>query len=116
MQLIGAGVKTGAKVDKFKELKLTKEKLPNVNCPAIKESPVSIECKVEEIRKLGSHHMFIAKVLSINAKEDYIDKSGAFDITKCNLIAYANGKYFSLGKQIGKFGFSVKKEGKKHGK
>lgn len=48
----GAGVKTGAKVDKFKEMKLTKEKLNFVKSPGIKESPVSIECKVKEIRKL----------------------------------------------------------------
>lgn len=108
----GAGVKTGAKVDKFKEMKLTKEKLQFVKCPGIKESPVSIECKVKEIKELGSHHMFIAEVLSINADEKYIDENGAFDITKCNLISYANGKYFSLGKQIGKFGYSVQKKKK----
>lgn len=46
------GVKTGAKVDKFKEMKLTKEKLNFVNSPGIKESPVSIECKVKEIKEL----------------------------------------------------------------
>ena len=48
----GVGVKTGAKVDKFKEMKLTKERLNFVNCPGIKESPVSIECKVKEIKEL----------------------------------------------------------------
>ena len=103
------GVKSGANVDKFKEMKLTKEKANFVRSPQIKESPVSIECKLKEIKELGSHHMFIAEVLSINAKEEYIDEKGAFDITKCNLVAYANGKYFSLGKNLGKFGFSVKK-------
>ena len=103
------GVKTGANVDKFKEMKLTKEKLKHIHCPGIKESPVTIECKVSEIKNLGSHDMFIADVLSIDADEKYIDENGAFDITKCNLISYANGKYFSTGKQIGKFGYSVKK-------
>ena len=103
------GVKTGAKVDKFKEMHLTKEKANFVKCPLIKESPVSIECKVKEIKKIGSHDMFIAEVLSIDADEKYIDERGAFDITKCDLIAYVNGKYFTLGKQIGKFGYSVQK-------
>ena len=107
------GVKTGAKVDKFKEMKLHKEKAKFVKCPLIKESPVSIECKVKEIKELGSHHMFIAEVLCINADEKYIDKNGAFDISKCNLIAYANGGYYSLGKKIGKFGFSVMKKNNK---
>lgn len=103
------GVKTGAKVDKFKEMKLTKEKAKNVKCPVIKESPVAIECKVKEIKELGSHHMFIAEILSIDVDNKYIDEKGAFDITKCDLITYANGKYFSLGKQVGKFGYSVEK-------
>ena len=102
------GVKTGAKVDKFKEMKLTKEKANFVNCPMIKESPVSVECKVKEIRELGSHHMFVAEILGINADEKYINENGAFDISKCD-----------LGKKIGRFGFSVqkkKKTAKKSGK
>lgn len=113
------GVKTGAKVDKFKEMKLTKEKANFVNCPMIKESPVSVECKVKEIRELGSHHMFVAEILGINADEKYINENGAFDISKCDLIAYSNGNYYSLGKKIGRFGFSVqkkKKTSKKSGK
>ena len=107
------GVKTGAKVDKFKEMNLHKEKAKYVKCPMIKESPVSIECKVKEIKELGSHHMFIAEVLAINADETYINEKGAFDISKCDLIAYANGHYFSLGKKLGKFGFSVQKKKKR---
>ena len=106
------GVKSGKNVDKFKEMHLTKQKANFVNCPMIEESPVSIECKVKEIKKLGSHDMFIAEILSIDAEEIYIDKKGAFDITKCNLITYANGKYFTLGKQVGKFGYSVQKKRK----
>lgn len=103
------GVKTGAKVDKFKEMKLHKEKANFVKCPMIKESPVSVECRVTEIKELGSHHMFVADVLAINADEKYINEKGAFDISKCDLIAYSNGHYYSLGKKIGKFGYSVQK-------
>ena len=107
------GVKTGAKVDKFKAMKLTKQKCEFVSAPAIKESPVSIECRVTDIKEFGSHHTFIADVLSIDADEKYIDEKGAFDISKCNLIAYANGGYYELGKKVGKFGYSVEKKKKK---
>ena len=107
------GVKTGAKVDKFKEMHLTKEECQFVSAPAIKESPVSIECKVTDIKEFGSHHMFIADVMSIDADEKYINEKGSFDISKCNLIAYANGGYYELGRKIGKFGFSVEKKKKK---
>lgn len=106
------GVKTGANVDKFKEMNLTKETAKYVKCPMIKECPVSVECRVKEIKELGSHHMFIAEVLGINADEKYIDGKGAFDISKCDLITYSNGKYYALGKQLGKFGFSVRKKKK----
>ena len=107
------GVRSGKDYDKFKEMKLTKEKANHVKCPIIKESPVAVECKVKEIKEYGSHHVFIAEVLSIDADEKYIDEKGAFDISKCNLIAYANGGYYSLDKKIGKFGFSVEKKKKK---
>ena len=107
------GVRSGRQVDKFKEMHLTKEKANHVKCPIIKESPVAVECKVKEIRELGSHHMFIAEVLSIDADDKYIDEKGAFDISKCDLIAYSNGGYYSLDKKIGKFGFSVEKKKKK---
>lgn len=113
MQQTGVGVKSGRDVDKFKEMKLTKEKCNFVSCPSIKESPVSIECRVKEIKELGSHNMIIAEVLSINADEKYIDENGAFDISKCNLIAYANGKYFKLEKKLRKIWlFSSKKQKK----
>lgn len=104
------GVKSGANVDKFKEMKLTKEKANFIKCPLIKESPVSLECKVEKIVELGSHTMFVARVLSIDADEQYIDEKGAFDISKCKLMAYVNGGYYALGKKLGKFGFSVQKK------
>ena len=107
------GVRSGAKYDKFKEMNLTKEKAEFVKAPLIKESPVSVECKIVEEKNYGSHTMFIAEVLSIDAEEKYMDENGAFDISKCNLIAYANGGYYPLGKKIGKFGYSVEKKANK---
>ena len=104
------GCRSGKDYDKFKEMNLTKEKANFVKCPLIKESPVSVECKVKEIKELGSHHMFVAEVLSIDADDKYIDENGAFDISKCDLISYANGGYYTQGEKIGKFGFSVQKK------
>ena len=107
------GVRSGAKFDKFKEMHLNKEKADFVKCPMIKESPVSVECKVIEEKNYGSHTQFVAEVLAIHADDQYIDKNGAFDISKCNLISYSNGGYYAQGKKVGKFGFSVQKKKKR---
>ena len=104
------GVKSGRDVDKFKECSLTKEPAVNVNVPMIKESPVNIECKVERIDELGSHHMFVAKVLTVHADEKYMDEKGKFDLSKADLIVYSHGEYHSMGEKLGTFGYSIKKK------
>lgn len=104
-----AGVRSGKNIDKFKTLNLTKEKATIVKCPMIKESPVSIECKVIEIKEMGSHDMFLAEIVAVNVDEKYMDEKNRFDMDRCNIIAYSHGQYYALGKKIGKFGFSVKK-------
>ena len=104
------GVKSGRDVNKFRELNLTPEKATMVNAPMVKESPVSIECRVIEIRPLGSHHMFLSQVLAVNADPAYIDKkTEAFHLEKARPVAYSHGKYYELGGLIGKFGWSVQK-------
>lgn len=105
-----SGVRTGRKEDKFKKLGLTKEKAENVNVPLIKESPVCLECKVEKVIELGSHDMFIAKIISVDVDEKYLNEDNKFDMRKCDLVAYSHGQYYSLGDQLGKFGFSVEKK------
>ena len=106
------GVKSGRDVDKFKECNLTKEDAVYVNVPIIKESPVNIECKVERIEELGSHHMFIAKVLAVHANEKYMDEKGKFELSKADLIVYSHGEYYSMGEKLGTFGYSIKKQKK----
>ena len=104
------GVKSGKEINKFKQLKLTPLKGEHVSAPLIKESPVNIECRVTERKALGSHDMFLAKVLCIHADQQYIDKKGAFDLAAAQLICYSHGKYYLLGKELGHFGFSVRKK------
>ncbi|MGM9971801.1 MAG: flavin reductase family protein [Anaeroplasmataceae bacterium] len=104
------GVKSGRDVDKFKEAQLTPLASKYVSAPSILESPLSIECEVVEIKPLGSHDMFIAKVLGVSIDDKYMDESGRFCLNESNLITYSHGEYFTLGKNIGKFGFSVKKK------
>ncbi len=105
------GVRSGRDYNKFKEMKLTPAKAMMVNAPIIEESPVNIECEVTEIKELGSHDMFLAKVVNIQADDQYVDdKTGAFDMQAAELIAYSHGHYYKLGDRIGKFGWTVQKK------
>lgn len=104
------GVKSGRDIDKFAQMKLTKGKAQTVNVPVIEESPVNIECKVTQMLELGSHDMFLAEVTAVLADEKYMDESGKFDLNASNLVAYSHGQYFTLGENIGKFGYSVQKK------
>ncbi|MDY4789632.1 MAG: flavin reductase family protein [Bacteroidales bacterium] len=108
------GVKSGRDFDKFKETKLTPVKASVVNAPMIMESPLNIECEVVEIKELGSHDMFIAKVVNINADDKLINpKTNSFELEKANLLAYSHGKYYTIGEKLGFFGYSVQKKKKK---
>lgn len=106
------GVRSGKDVDKFKEMNLTKEKADFVKAPMIAESPVSIECRVKEVKELGSHHMFLAEVLAVHAEEAYMDKNNKFQLNKSHPLVYSHGEYLGLGKSLGTFGYSVKKRKK----
>lgn len=103
------GVRSGRDVDKFKEMKLTPLKSSRISAPGIAESPVNIECRVVEVKELGSHDMFIARVEAVTVDERFMDESGRFKLDDARLVAYSHGEYFELGEKIGKFGFSVAK-------
>ncbi len=104
------GVRSGKDVDKWKETGLTRGKAEKLSfAPVIQESPVNIECKVCEVKELGSHHMFLAEVLAVQAEESYMKQNGKFELNASGLLAYSHGEYFSLGKDLGRFGWSVKK-------
>lgn len=105
------GVRSGRDYDKFDNMKLTPQKAEMIQAPMIKESPLCIECKVKEVISLGSHDMFIANVVNIQADKRYIDpKTDTFYLAKAKLIAYSHGHYYKLGEEIGKFGWTVKKK------
>lgn len=107
------GVKSGRDVDKWKAMKLTPGKAEALTyAPLIQESPVNIECRVTEVKELGSHHMFLAEVQAVHVDPAYMTESGKFELNRTGLVAYSHGTYLELGDMIGTFGYSVKKRKK----
>lgn len=103
------GVKSGKDVDKWKEMGLTPGKASKVHTPIIQECPVNIECRVTEVKHLGSHDMFLAEVVAVDVEESYMNETGKFELNTTGLMAYSHGEYRELGEKIGTFGYSVKK-------
>lgn len=106
------GVRSGRDVDKFAQMKLTPVSVDGVDVPAIAESPVNLACRVTQIIPLGSHDMFLAEIVSVTVDERYMDEKGTFHLNDAGLVAYSHGTYFKLGKELGTFGFSVRKKKK----
>lgn len=105
------GVRSGKDVDKWKETGLTRGKAEKLSyAPVIAESPVNLECRVTEVKKLGSHDMFLAEVVAVQVDEKYLDENGKFCLNETGLMAYSHGEYLSLGEKLGTFGYSVKKK------
>lgn len=103
------GVKSGRDVDKFKEMNLTALPADKVKAPLIAESPVNLECKVTEVIPLGSHDMFLAEVVAVHVDDKYMDEKGKFHLEQAEPIVYSHGAYLETGKQLGTFGYSVRK-------
>ena len=103
------GVKSGRDMDKWAAAKLTREKADIVSAPMIKESPVNIECKVTEKKELGTHVMFLAEVVAVHADDKYMDDKNKFRLEDAKPLVYSHGTYYSMGKELGTFGYSVRK-------
>lgn len=103
------GVRSGRDYDKFQEMHLTPSFDEETGCAMIEESPVNIVCRVTEIKELGSHDMFLAEVVNVYVDDKYMDEKGKFHLNSTDLIAYSHGAYFTLGQQLGTFGYSVMK-------
>lgn len=110
------GVVSGRNLDKFAGTGLTPAPGLKVKCPIVLECPLNIECRVRKTVELGSHTMFLAEVAAIQVSSEWIDSKGRLRLDKGGLLAFAHGEYFALGRSLGRFGFSVRKRRRSHGK
>ena len=104
------GVRSGRDTDKFAHCGLTPEAAEPLQCPAIGESPVQLLCKVTQVLPLGSHDMFLARIVGVQVAPALLDRQGKLHLDRANLLAYAHGEYFALGEKLGSFGYSVRKK------
>ena len=104
--------RSGKDIDKFQACHFTPEPAQTVSAPLIAECPVSLECKIQSTQLLGTHELMLAEITAVNVEERYVDSKGKLNLQQMGLLAYAHGEYFSLGRKLGDFGYSVRKKKK----
>ncbi len=104
------GVLSGRDGNKFEKAGLRLQRASAVRAPLLADSPVSLECRVKQVLPLGSHDMFLAEIVAVDVARELLDEKGRFRLEDARLIAYMHGTYYSLGRELGRFGFSVKKK------
>lgn len=103
------GVRSGRDTDKWKDTGLTREPAQKVRAPLVGQCPVNLECRVVEVKELGSHHLFLAEVVAVDVDERYMDEKDTFHLSRAKPLAYSHGRYYGLGEALGSFGYSVRK-------
>ena len=104
------GVVSGRDHRKFAERDLTPVAGSKVAAPVVAECPLVLECKVAQRLELGSHHLFLAEIVAVQAATTFIGPDGRFDLEQAGLLAYVHGHYYALGECLGHFGFSVRRK------
>ena len=68
--------------------------------PLIDECPLSMECVVEHTLVLGSHSLFIGRVVQAYADKSATGERGKFDFNRCRLLGFSNGQYLSVSPSV----------------
>ena len=108
--LDGCGIKSGRDIDKFSAYKLTPQYDKGFSAPYVEQCPISLLCSVTQIIRLPSHDMFMAEIKKVIVDDQLLDNKGALKIERADLVGFAHGQYFTTGKRLGSFGYSVRKK------
>lgn len=107
------GVISGRTEDKIKHFNLQLNKGVSISTPSLQKSPIALECKLKSVIPLGTHDLFLLKVLNVKIDENLLDSNKKIHFDKANLICYSHGEYYSLSsKPLGSFGYSIRKKNK----
>ncbi|MDD3003328.1 flavin reductase family protein [Flavobacterium sp.] len=94
-----ASTEYGDGVNEFIKAGLTMVDSDIVKPYRVKESPVQFECKVNEIISLGTEggagNLVICEVIKLHISEDVLDKNGAIDQYKIDLVSRMGGNWYS---------------------
>jgi len=86
-------------VNEFKKAGLTMLESEEVKPFRVAESPIQMECKVNDVMPLGdgggAGNLVICEVLKIHIKKSFLKEDGSINQEKLDLVARAGGSYYS---------------------
>ncbi|MFK7953913.1 MAG: flavin reductase family protein [Ekhidna sp.] len=89
----------GKGVNEFEKAGFTQVKSEVVEPPRVKESPVSFECKVMEVKSLGDQggagNLVICEVLKIHIADRILNENNKIDPNKIDLVGRMGGNWYS---------------------
>lgn len=89
-------------INEFEKAGLTMLKSDLVKPFRVAESPIQLECKVNDIIKLGTEggagNLVICEVVKLHIAKDVLDDNESIDQEKLDLVARAGGDYYSRAK------------------
>lgn len=85
-------------VNEFNKAGLTELKSELVTPPRVAESPVQLECKVQEVKELGDEggagNLVICEVVRIHIREEYLDNDQKLDTEKLDLVGRMGANWY----------------------
>lgn len=85
-------------INEFEKAGFTEEKASLVKPPMVKESKIKLECRVQEVKPLGSNggagNLVICEVLCMHIDDSILDANQKIDQTKLELVARLGGDWY----------------------
>ncbi len=97
---------SGRHCDKWKLANLTPVPGSVVEAPIVAQCPINYECVVENVLPLGTHDVFVGRIVAEHADCNILSHEGKLDLSRLQPVIYMLGEYWSIGSNVGRYGFS----------
>lgn len=101
------GTVSGRDVDKFRAMELTPGPAQVLHTVLILECPVNIECQVVQVVPLGTHDLFLGRVVAVQVDQALLDEHGELDLARTQALAYGGHAYWTVGRRLEHQGFTA---------
>ena len=90
------GTKSGAEVDKWNALGLTRGKAELVHAPTVEECPINLECRVRHVLPLGSHDLFVAEIVRVQIDPLLLTDAGDVNQRALDSLAWGTSTFYRV--------------------